>query len=57
MESTEQCACDTWELNTFEKVFLWEEAAQAAAEEYNVGKLSKRPCLAEETVSGAPGAP
>ena len=47
LESTEQCAFDTWELNAFEKVFFWEEAALATAEELNTVTKPKRLCLAE----------
>ena len=56
LETTETCAFDTWGLNVFDKVFLWEEAAMIAAEEWNIGKPSKRLCPegATPTCAGTP---
>ena len=53
LESAEACPFDTWEMNTFDKVFFWEEAAQVAADELNAGKPLKRPCLADGTASSS----
>ena len=51
LESAEACPFDTWEMNTFDKVFFWEEAAHVAADELNAGKPLKRPCLTDGTAS------
>ena len=53
LESAEACPFDTWEMNTFDKVLFWEEAAQVAADELNAGKPLKRPCLADGTASSS----
>ena len=53
LESAEACPFDMWEMNTFDKVFLWEKAAQVAADELNAGKPLKRPCLADGIASSS----